>query len=207
MRELGLLALVIAAFAVGWAGESFAIAGKATADWWLTPLEFGVLLLATHVVLNLGRFNGDQSLLPMVGLLSGIGLLVLNYLEPAQERAQFGWLALGLGFMLATIFGLRNIAILQRYKYTAAALGIVLLIITAVFGREINGARLWLGIGPAQFQPSELMKLLLVIFMAAYLDERREILSRADYRWATLKLSPLPYLCPYCCCGACRSCC
>jgi cell division protein FtsW (lipid II flippase) len=72
----------------------------------------------------------------------------------------------------------------------------VLLVVTAIFGREINGARLWLGVGPFQFQPSELMKVLLVIFMAAYLEERREVLARADYRWATLKLSPWPYLVP-----------
>src|SRR5207237_9019786 len=56
--------------------------------------------------------------------------------------------------------------------------------------------RLWLGFGRFQFQPSELMKLLLVIFMAAYLEERREILARVDYRWGTLKLSPWPYLVP-----------
>ncbi|HLY65036.1 MAG TPA: FtsW/RodA/SpoVE family cell cycle protein, partial [Chloroflexota bacterium] len=71
-----------------------------------------------------------------------------------------------------------------------------LLVVTAIFGREVNGARLWLGFGPFQFQPAELMKLLLVIFMAAYLEERRDILARADYRWGTLKLSPWPYLVP-----------
>jgi cell division protein FtsW (lipid II flippase) len=149
-----------------------------------------------HVALMAFRFRGDESLLPLVALLSGLGLLVLNYLEPAQERAQLGWLALGLALMLLLIFALRDVGMLQRYKYTAAALGIALLIVTAIFGREINGARLWLGFGPFQFQPSELMKLLLVIFMAAYLEERRDILARADYRWGTLKLSPWPYLVP-----------
>src|SRR5436309_8123720 len=125
----------------------------------------------------------------MVAILSGLSLLVLNYLEPAQERAQVGWLALGLALMLATLFGLRDVIVLHRYKYTAAALGIGLLIVTAIFGREINGARLWLGFGPLQFQPSELMKLLLVIFLAAYLAEPREIFARSDSRWATLQHS------------------
>ncbi|MHB8619069.1 MAG: FtsW/RodA/SpoVE family cell cycle protein, partial [Chloroflexota bacterium] len=102
----------------------------------------------------------------------------------------------GLGLMLLTIFGLPDVSVLRRYKYSAAALGILLLVITAALGREINGARLWLRLGPVQFQPSELMKLLLVVFMAAYLEERREILARASYRWQTLKLSPWPYLVP-----------
>ncbi len=196
LRELWLLAIVGAAFAVGWAGETFAEAGQPTADWFRTPLFFGLLLLAAHALLVALRFRGDQSLLPLVAILSGLSLLVLRYLDPAQERAQFGWLVLGLAFMLATLVGLRDVGVLQGYKYTAAAVGIGLLIVTAIFGREINGARLWLGVGPFQFQPSELMKLLLVIFMAAYLEERREILARADYRWATLKLSPWPYLAP-----------
>jgi cell division protein FtsW (lipid II flippase) len=196
VRELWLLLVVWLAFAVGWMGEAFAQAGKPTADWVLTPVYFAALLLLVHVALMAFRFRGDESLLPLVALLSGLGLLVLNYLEPAQERAQLGWLALGLALMLLLIFALRDVGMLQRYKYTAAALGIALLIVTAIFGREINGARLWLGFGPFQFQPSELMKLLLVIFMAAYLEERRDILARADYRWGTLKLSPWPYLVP-----------
>ncbi|MFI5268122.1 MAG: FtsW/RodA/SpoVE family cell cycle protein [Chloroflexota bacterium] len=196
VRELWLLLLVWLAFAVGWMGEAFVQAGKPTADWVRTPIYFAALLLLVHAALVAFRFRGDESLLPLVTILSGLGLLVLNYLEPAQERAQLGWLALGLALMLMLIFGLRDISILQRYKYTAAALGLALLIVTAIFGREINGARLWLGFGPFQFQPSELMKLLLVIFMAAYLEERRDILARADYRWGTLKLSPWPYLVP-----------
>jgi len=195
-RELSLVLLVAVAFATGWAGETFSIAGRVTSDWYGTPLLFGALLLATCLVLSVLRSTSDQTLLPMVGILSGVSLLVLNYLEPSQERAQFGWLALGLALMLATAFGLRDVGLLQRYKYTAAALGIALLVVTAIFGREINGAKLWLGAGPFQFQPSGVMKLLLVIFMAAYLEERREILARADYRWGTLKLSPLPYLVP-----------
>ncbi len=196
LRELGLLLLVAATFALGWAAEALALAGKLSADWFRTPLYFSLLLLAVDLVLTAFRFRGDESLLPMVGILAAVGLLVLNYLEPAQQRAQFGWLALGLALMLAVIFGLRDVSVLHRYKYTAAALGLGMLIVTALFGREVNGARLWLGFGPLQFQPSELMKLLLVVFMAAYLEERREILARADYRWTTLKLSPWPYLVP-----------
>lgn len=196
LRELGLLALVALIFALGWAGEAFVRAGTAVDGWYRTPLLFAVLLIVAHAALSVVRFKGDETLLPLVALLSGVSLLLLEYLNPAEERLQFGWLALGLLLMMIVIVGLRDFAVLQRYKYTAAAAGIGLLVVTALFGREINGARLWLGVGPFQFQPSELMKLLLVIFMAAYLEERREVLARADYRWATLKLSPWPYLVP-----------
>ncbi len=195
-RELALLGLVAVSFAVGWAGETFALAGSTAAPWIRLPLTFAATLLAAHLAFDLLGFQGDQVLLPLVSSLSGLSLLVLRYLEPAQEEMQFLWIALGLGVMLVTVFGIRDVALLQRYKYTAAALGLLLLVITAIFGREINGARLWLGVGPFQFQPSELMKVLLVIFLAAYLDERREILARASYRWETLKLSPWPYLAP-----------
>ncbi len=195
-RELGLILLAVLTVAVGWAGESFAQAGHVTTDWYRTPLTFAGLLLAAHVILVLLRFRGDQSLLPLVAILSGIGLLVLNYLDPGQEQAQIGWLALGLALMISTVVALPDVGLLQRYKYTAAAIGLGLLVVTAAFGREINGARLWLGVGPLQFQPSELMKVLLVVFMAAYLEERRELLARASYRWASLKLNPLPYLVP-----------
>src|SRR5579862_82728 len=122
-RELGLLLLVWLAFALGWAEEALAQSGKVAAGWFLTPLAFAALLLLVHQLLVILRFRGDQSLLPMVGILSGIGLLVLNYLDAAEERAQFGWLALGLVMMLLTIVAVRDVGILQRYKYSAAALG------------------------------------------------------------------------------------
>ncbi|MDE3075197.1 MAG: FtsW/RodA/SpoVE family cell cycle protein [Chloroflexota bacterium] len=195
-RELLLLALVALTFALGWAQESFALAGNAAVQWMSTPIDFALALLAAHLVLSLLGFRGDQVLLPLVASLCAISLLVLRYLAQRQQEARFSWIGLGLGVMLLTVFALRDVNVLQRYKYSAAALGIFLLIITAAFGREVNGARLWLGIGPFQFQPSELMKVLLVVFMAAYLDDRREILTRASYRWRMLKLSPWPYLVP-----------
>ncbi|MGH2364789.1 MAG: FtsW/RodA/SpoVE family cell cycle protein [Chloroflexota bacterium] len=196
LKEAGLLALVALVFATGWASEVVAQLGRLAPGWERTPLELLGLLLLAHLALGLLRFRGDEVLLPLAALLCAVGLLVLNYLDPREERAQLLWVALGLAVMLVVIFGLPDVHVLQHYKYSAAAAGLLLLAVTALFGREINGARLWLGVGPFQFQPSELMKVLLVIFMAAYLDERREILSRASYRWHTLKLSPWPYLVP-----------
>ncbi|MHB8621283.1 MAG: hypothetical protein ACYDAG_17255, partial [Chloroflexota bacterium] len=96
-RELLLLILVGIAFATGWVGEAYALAGKPVGGWERVPLLFGLTLLAAHLALMFLRFQGDELLLPLVGLLSGLGLLVLRYLEPAQEHAQFVWICLGLG--------------------------------------------------------------------------------------------------------------
>ncbi|MCL5946669.1 MAG: FtsW/RodA/SpoVE family cell cycle protein, partial [Chloroflexi bacterium] len=85
---------------------------------------------------------------------------------------------------------------LSRFKYTFALAGFLLLLATALFGREVNGARLWLGFGPLQFQTTELMKVVLVIFMAGYLEERRELLTLAEHRWRGIRIPPLEYFGP-----------
>ena len=90
----------------------------------------------------------------------------------------------------------RSDAWLRLYKYSWAALGIALLLLTFVFGEEVNGARLTLSLGPASFQPSELLKVILVVFLAGYLSEWRPLLAAADTRVGPLRLPPVPYLVP-----------
>ena len=85
---------------------------------------------------------------------------------------------------------------LRRYKYTWAAAGIGLLLLTFVFGTEVNGQRLTLQIGPLSGQPSELLKVILVVFLAGYLSENRALLVEQDTRLGPLRLPPLPYLAP-----------
>jgi cell division protein FtsW (lipid II flippase) len=87
---------------------------------------------------------------------------------------------------------------LRRYRYTLAALGLGLVLITMIFGVDPNGsgARLWLGFAGLYFQPSELLKILLVIFFAAYLDDYRDLLVHSGARFGPLRLPPLPYLAP-----------
>ncbi len=194
-RELWLLLLALTAFLIGTAqlravrgGDPFAFG----------PLELVIAgaFLALHLWLCVVVPRADQLLLPLVALLTGLGWLVVGRLEPDLARNQAIWILLGIGIAAATTAFGGNLAWLQRYKYTWAVAGLAAMAVTAIFARETYGARLWLSIGGVNVQPTELMKLLLVVFMAAYLADRRELLIRVSYRWGALRLPPLPYLLP-----------
>jgi cell division protein FtsW (lipid II flippase) len=91
---------------------------------------------------------------------------------------------------------IRSDAWLRTYKYTWAAVGIALLLATFVLGSDVNGARLTLSIGPLSGQPSELLKVILVVFLAGYLSENRSLLADENTQIGPLKLPPIPYLAP-----------
>jgi cell division protein FtsW (lipid II flippase) len=118
-------------------------------------------------------------------------------LEPSLGPRQGVWVLAGLAG-LGVISLLPSAARLRRYRYTWATLGVLLLAVTLVFGSDPNGsgARLWLNLGPVNFQPMELVKLLLVVFLAAYLEEYRELLALAGRRFGPVWLPPVPYLAP-----------
>src|SRR5215813_4707719 len=114
--------------------------------------------------------RADPFLLPIAGLLAALGQLMTSRLEPSLGPRQGIWVLIGLAAM--TLVGLLpSIEWLRRYRYTWAALAIVLQILTLLFGRDPNGsgAALWFNIGPVSVQPTEVVKLLLVIFLAGYL--------------------------------------
>jgi cell division protein FtsW (lipid II flippase) len=118
-------------------------------------------------------------------------------LEPSLGPRQGIWVLIGLGALLLVGL-LPSIDWLRRYRYTWATLALLLQILTLVLGRDPNGsgAALWFMLGPVSVQPMELVKLLLVVFLAAYLDEYRELLGLAGRRIGRLQLPPLPYLAP-----------
>ncbi|GIW05657.1 MAG: cell cycle protein [Dehalococcoidia bacterium] len=198
LRETGLLLSGGALVLCGAAIASAARRGE------LVPAAFAPLLvylaaaLAVHIVLSLAGVRGDQLLLPIVVALSGIGLVFLLRLDPDFGMRQAIWLVLGLVIAMATYFLTRRIAVLRRFKYSIATVGLILVGLTFLFGQDLNGsgARLWLGAGGIYFQPSELLKVLLVVFLAAYLDEHAVILSRGAYRLGPVPLPPIPYLIP-----------
>ncbi|MBI3750245.1 MAG: FtsW/RodA/SpoVE family cell cycle protein [Chloroflexi bacterium] len=214
-RELGLLAIVGAAITVGsvalGATQRLAAAGDGTpspatlfapADVAILATYLGALLVA-HLLLVLAGRRTDQVLLPAVGLLGGIGLLLMERLPQSLAgnlgglaRTQLVWLLIGVAIVAALAVAVRNDAWLRRYKYTWAAAGVTLLLLTFVFGRDVNGARLSLQIGPLTGQPSELLKVILVVFLAGYLSENRPLLVEESTRVGPLRLPPLPYLAP-----------
>jgi peptidoglycan glycosyltransferase len=118
---------------------------------------------------------GDPLLLPLIFFLSGLGLALITRLAPAFIKPQLAWLvAATAGLLIVTLLP-QNLNWLHRYKYAWLTGGLILLAATLVFGVNPSGygPRLWLQLGPIYFQPSEPLKLLLVIFLAAYLADRR----------------------------------
>jgi len=215
-RELGLLAIVALALYVGsvslGATQRLAAArlvGDASHVNMLLPANAGILvayigaLLAAHIVLVIAGRRTDQILLPTIGLLGGIGLLLMERLPQnlagslgGLAQTQLVWLLVGVTIVTGLAIAVRNDAWLRRYKYTWAAVGVGLLLVTFLFGRDINGQRLNLQIGPLTGQPSELLKVLLVIFLAGYLSENRPLLVEESTRVGPFRLPPLPYLAP-----------
>ena len=174
---------------------------------WERPLDdarfrpiYGLLgvLLACHVALSVFRSRGDQLLLPLVAALVGTGLLLVTRLVPELGPRQFMWALIGSAAMIAVAVGPWEVRLLERYKYTSAAAGMALVALTLVLGVDPNrsGARLWLQFAGLSFQPSEILKVLLVIFLAGYLADNRELLTTTLLRVGPIRLPPLPYLAP-----------
>ena len=189
------------------AGETIASLDFAPPD----PAALAVYLGAVglvHVAFILAGRRIDQVLLPAVTMLGGIGLLLMQRLpQDLVEQSLFGlvlglgqlqllWLLVAMAVIGTIALGVRSDAWLRTYKYTWAAVGIGLLLLTFVFGSETNGARLTLSIGPISGQPSELLKVILVVFLAGYLSENRSLLAEESTRLGPLRLPPLPYLAP-----------
>ncbi len=171
-------------------------------DIWIS-LAFMAAVVGISLWFSITGFRGDQVLFPVVVALSGLGLLVLQRLSPVLDATGFAgmverqliYLAGGLILLLGMITFVRRLNWLRRYKYTWALLGIGLMIVTMIFGVEINGARLWLDIGPFTIQSSEIVKIIFVVFLAGYLAENHELLV-SSYRIGRISLPPIPYLMP-----------
>lgn len=175
-------------------------AGQTVAPADLRPAWILIGLVAvSHFVLAGLRVRGDQVILPVAVMLAAIGFVVVQRLGSADLAfRQSLWTALGFGVLLITIVLLKNPNWLAHYKYSFAVAGLLLTAVTFILGSDPNGSgqRLWIVFGPIQFQPSEIMKVLLVIFLAGYLDTYREILLRGRTRLLGMNLPPFPYLIP-----------
>jgi cell division protein FtsW (lipid II flippase) len=208
-RELGLLMAVVGALAIGSVSLGLLRTGR------LEPADphglllYGVGLLVAHLVLLAAGRRVDEVILPAAAFLGGIGLLLMERLPQdlvVQEigpwtlglgELQLLWLGLALAVATTIAVAFRSDRWLRLYKYTWAAAGLALLVLTFVFGSEVNGSRLTLQIGPLGGQPSELLKVILVVFYAGYLAENRVLLADARVTVAgRLTIPPLPYLAP-----------
>lgn len=195
--QLGLLVFPMLFLGVGLA--LLALGREQAWDWSTLggAVIFGLALLAAHVWVRRRLPLADPLLLPLAAFLAALGQVMSSRLEPALGPRQGLWVLLGLAG-LAAVTLLPSAGWLRRYRYTWAALALVLLLITLAVGTDPNGsgARLWLLLGPLSIQPTEFVKLLLVVFLAAYLDDYRELLALTGTRVGPLWLPPLPYLAP-----------
>ena len=137
------------------------------------------LLAAAHVAVRILAPDADGMLLPLAALLNGIGYVFIARLDPDLAGLQALWTAIAIGAFVATLAVVRRARDLERYRYSLAVVGVLMLMmpLLPVVGRNINGSRLWVRLGPVNFQPGELAKIALAVFFAAYLVERRELLS------------------------------
>ncbi len=151
---------------------------------------FFALYLAAHVVARLTVPNADPYLLPIAGLLTAVGLTEIYRLGPSNAFKQGLWVVIGVAVFAAALVGLRrDYRLLENYKYLFGLGAIALLFMPLLpgIGQTVNGARLWVHFAGFQFQPGELGKIALIVFLAAYLREKREVLAQGRVKdWGPL---------------------
>ena len=151
----------------------------------------GCCLLA-HLFIRWRLPNADPYLFPTAAVLASIGLVELYRITESYAIKQAGWFALGLVFFCATIVLLRDYRVLERYRYTIAAASIGLLLLPRIAGQATNGAYLAIHVGSFSFQPAEFAKIGVVIFLASYLRDVREVLVKGRLPHISLKhMGPL----------------
>ena len=165
-------------------------------------LTYGGLFLgvcvAAHIVVRIRLPYADPYLLPLVSVLACFGLVVIYRLDEAKALRQAGWFGFGLVLFTLTIVLLKDFRVLERYRYTIAAAGLALLLLPRVpgIGQQVNGAYLGVGVGAFQFQPAEFGKLAIVIFLAAYLRDTRQLLVQGARRVLGVTVPPLKHFGP-----------
>lgn len=161
------------------------------------PLGLFVAFAAAHIAVRMLAPGADPAILPIVFLLSGIGITFVTRLAPDLALSQMVYLFLGIGLMVGTLALARDLDVIRRYKYTLGIVGVVLLILPIFVGTTINGSKLWINFfGLFTIQPGEFAKVFIVLFLAGYLAENRELLSIANRSILGFKVPRLRLLAP-----------
>jgi len=174
-----LLAALVASVAA-YAMVGLGLRGRVPRDIVVYSLTLGGAYLLAWGAVRWTAPRADPVLLPIAGMLGGLGLAMIYRLLPADvANAQAVWLLIGLVAFVLTLMLVRDDRQLDAYTYTIGLLGLILLLLPVVpgVGFEVNGARLWAHVGPLAFQPAEFGKILIVIFLASYLSAKRELLE------------------------------
>jgi len=156
------------------------------------------LLIGAHIAVRRLAPMADGVLLPIAGLLNGVGYVFIARLDEDLAANQAMWTAIGVAAFVATLVVVDKVRLLDSYRYTFMVIGIILLLLPLLpgLGQTINGSRIWVSAGPFNFQPGEFAKIALAIFFAAYLVEHREVLAMSTYRLGPLHLPEPKHLGP-----------
>lgn len=155
-----------------------------------------ILWHAEYLVFRLAGHSGDGVLLPVAAVLTSLGLIMILRLRPELFLMQSLWVAIGSVAFVGAAFVFRRLEPWAEYRYVWGLIGVTLLVATAIFGTEIGGNKNWLVLGPVRFQPSEFAKIFIVLFLAAYLNERKEVLAFATKRYGPLTFPEPRFLAP-----------
>jgi cell division protein FtsW (lipid II flippase) len=156
-------------------------------------VTYGAIFLGccvfAHLFIRARLRNADPYLFPLAALLAAFGLVEIYRIDEELARKQAQWFVFGLILFCATVVFLRDHRVLERYRYTIAAVGLGLLLLPRLpgIGRQVNGAYLGINLGVIQFQPAEFAKIAIVIFLASYLRDTRDVLVRGRLPRISLK--------------------
>ena len=158
---------------------------------------FLLLCLAGHFVIRFTLPYADPYVFPLVSVLACFGLVVIYRIDETLAREQAQWFVVGLILFAATILFVRDFRVLERYRYTIALVGLLLLLLPRVpgIGQQVNGAYLGVKLGPVAFQPAEFGKIAIVIFLAAYLRDTRQVLVQGR-RFGPITVPQIKHLGP-----------
>ena len=196
--ELGLIVLVAVIVVAAYVLASLGRTGSLPVD--LAPFLAVVLglFVVGHLALRILAPRADPVLLPIAGLLNGLGYVVIVRLHHQQAGLQAVWSLLGMVAFIGTLAVVRRVRDLDRYRYLLGfgGVGLLLLPLLPVVGENIGGSRVWVRLGPLNFQPGEFAKVALLIFCASYLAEKGTVLAEGDRRFGPVPLPDLRALGP-----------
>ena len=191
-----ILALILSVGAYVIAG--FGKRGQLPATFALYVTIFAAGYTGALLVTRVFAPRADPALFPTAAVLVGLGFAMIFRLSGGLAAEQATWIIVGLLAYALTLVAVRDARMLDAYTYTIGLIGLLLLLLPVApgIGQTINGARLWVQIGPIGFQPAEIGKVLIVIFLASYLNQKRELLQVATSRFGPFRLPPVKHLAP-----------
>lgn len=162
------------------------------------PLIMFALFVVAHVATRFLAPSADPALLPIIFGLCGIGMAFITRIDASMAAQQLVWLAVGVGTFILVLVFVKSIDKLAEYKYLMAVIGFALLLSPMLpgIGTENYGSRIWLSIGSFSFQPGEIAKIAIVLFLAGYLASNREMLSVFTWRIGPVELPDIRTLLP-----------